>query len=226
MLGTHHVTGTHARLNELAAWFEAEHGVALGLLIIDAELSYIEFHAFQRQGRAVLVVCAEAPADAAGVVLEVGKSRVTAAKTASGEPWAREFDLEAVTVDGTEVRVIKPGKAVSPAPAWRAAAPAVIIAPLAKKPEPKITSKVVVIRARGELSQAMRARWAEQDFVIVENSDDALPKPGEIKDGERRLIQVDGIDQNHVDLLSVANRLRWKAIERGVSNDVVILPAA
>lgn len=225
VLGTHHVTGAHSRLNELASYFEAEDGVALGLLIINAELTHAELLAFQRQGRAVLAVCAEAPADAAGVVLEVGDGRLTASKTASGEPWAREFALDVVKVEGVEALVLKPGKAVSPAPVWKAAPPAVI-APVPPAPEIPITSRTVLFFERGEVPAAERAKWTGQGYAIARGQDDALPAPGQLV-GERREIVVVGLgDHRPEDVESVANQLEQRAVARGVGRDVVIRVAA
>jgi hypothetical protein len=83
-----HLEGIHARINELSAWFEAEYGVGLGLVVIDLALSRGELLQFARQGRAALVVGNEAAAGADGVVVSVEADRLDVA--AAAKPVVRK----------------------------------------------------------------------------------------------------------------------------------------
>jgi hypothetical protein len=220
-----HLTGAHARIAELVKWFEAEHGMSMGLVILDLALPAGELLAFQRQGRAVLVAGDAAPAALDGVILEVGENRITLAKPAGGEPsWAREFALDVVSIGGNDVHVIRPGKPVTPSPVWQATAPAARKA-VAPEPELPITSKVVLIVSRGELSEEQKARWTDDDYSIVQSQQAALPKPGEIVGGRREIV-VAGDDQLPTELRARATRLEWEATARGVANDIIVRVAA
>lgn len=225
--GVDHLTGAHARLSELAELFEKERGVELGLVILDGlALPAGEIDAFCRAGRAVLVVSESAPAGVADetVILEIGDGRITAAKTASGETWARELELEVVKVQGVESLVVKPGKAVEPQPIW-CAAPVVAVAPVAKEPEPPIVSRVALVVSRGELDPKVRMKWAGQGFDVVQSQEAALPQPGELVGGRREIV-VAGEDQLPAELKARVTRLKEDAIRLGVADVVTIRVAA
>jgi hypothetical protein len=217
------LTAAHARIAELQEWMQTD-GVGLGLVIFDLALPHGEDLAFQREGRAVLCVCDVAPAAPDGVIIELGDNRLTFAKPAQGEPWAREFGLDVVKVQDAEALVARPGKAVEPAPAWRAAPVAArkVVAPV---PELPVIDRYALIVARGEISTALRDRWTLQGFEVASSQEAALPKPGEIVGGRREII-VAGEDQRPEELKARATRLKEEAVRRGVANVVTIQVAA
>jgi len=223
-VGSGHLTGAHARVAELAEWMQAEHGVSLGLVVLDLALPHGELNAFKRPDRAVLVAGDAAPAALDGVIIEVAADRLTVAKPATGEPWAREFALEAVRVEGLDALTVRPGKDVEPSPVWQAAKPAArkVVAPT---PELPIVDRYALIVSRGELGTALRNKWLLEGYEIVQSEQAALPKVGEIEGGKREII-VAGEDQLPSELRARATRLEWEAVARGVREDIIVRVAA
>lgn len=225
-VGSGHLTGAHARMAELAEWMRDEHGLDLGLVIIDLALPHGELLAFRREGRAVLSVCDAAPATVDGVILEASDGRLTLAKPANGgDVWAREFALDTVMAGGVESLAVKPGKAVEPSPTWKAVASVArkVVAPI---PELQIVDRYALIISRGEIGAALRNKWTLQGFEVATNQNAALPKPGMIVGGKREIVIAGDGDQIPTELKARATRLREEAARRGVDKDVTIRVAA
>ncbi|RTL88119.1 MAG: hypothetical protein EKK29_05970 [Hyphomicrobiales bacterium] len=215
------------RLHELEQHFRAEHGVGIGLLIVDLALPQGELLALQRPGRAILAVGESAPVALAqgSVVLAVSGGRMTLARPLDGKRWARSFEL--TTVDG--VPVLAPGGEAPVAAIWQAAKPIAAPEPVAKEPQPElpIVSRVALIISRGELAPEVRAKWADAGFTVVQSQDAALPRPGEIVGGKREIVIAAANDDQRIEeLRGRVNRLGERAAELGVADVVMIRIAA
>lgn len=213
-------------LSELEAFFVKQHGVQIGLIIVDMPLPHGELMSLARADRAVLAVQDEAPVamQNGGVVLALGDGpRLTALNPVRGEPWSRAFSLELVTIGGDECLVVRPGEELLP-PVRKpqaAQAPALVAA---QEPELPITSRVVLIVSRGEIAPEVRSKWEAMGFEVVQRESAALPRVGQIVLGRREIV-VSGEDQRPEELRARVTRMKEEAMRLGVAGDVLIRAA-
>ncbi|MGJ0505773.1 MAG: hypothetical protein ACR652_01300 [Methylocystis sp.] len=214
------------RAHELDQFFRAEHGVELGLIIAES-LPPGELLSLSRR-YTVLAIGDEAPVSLAegSVVIAVADGRMTAARPASGKPWARAFFLETIVVGGVESLVLRPGAELPVANIWKPApadpAPVAVTEP---EPEWPIVHRVALVISRGELDPKVRLNWAAKGFTVVESHDAALAGAGD-RDGRTEIVIAAGNDdQRPEEIRGRVNRLGEQARELGVSDRVVIRAA-
>lgn len=112
-----------------------------------------------------------------------------------------------------------PGKAVAPAPVWKAAAPAVRAVVTAPAELP-ITSRAALLIGGGEIPELIATQWRDAGYQLPRNPENALP-PNDAT-GCKEIVIVGLGDQRDEDLEYIANQLRQRAVARGVDGKVLI----
>lgn len=140
----------------------------------DPEMS-LSVQAIQRAAKcAVLVVCKKPLTSLLGadsIILETSDGVLTLAKSASGEPWAREFSLDRIILGDAEAVAVRSGKVAAFAPRYLYIMPA---APAPKlEPEKPIVARIVLAMSGAKITDEERARWPGYDG-FVRNIGDAV----------------------------------------------------